>query len=231
MAVARLGQLQADRALFVRQHPRAIDAGAFHNDVVMVGDAARLLLHEYCLVEQATVVRTLQQHLPTLRVYQVAQRDLSLRQAVKSYLFNSQLLQTAQGYVLLAPIQSSSGAAARVIRRLLDDGFMDQVFFQELDQSMAGGGGPACLRLRLPLTPGELATLAPGVQLDEAKLQRLEAWVDRHYRDELAPQDLADPTLLREAQEALDALTQILELGAIYPFQYEGQGSPEPWRE
>jgi len=77
------------------------------------------------------------------------------------------------------------------------------------------------LRLRLPLTPRELATLAPGVLLDEAQLQRLEAWVDQYYRDELAPEDLADPMLLREAQEALDALTQLLDLGAIYPFQYE----------
>jgi succinylarginine dihydrolase len=95
--------------------------------------------------------------------------------------------------VLLAPLHSSTGAAATVIQRLLDDGFVDQVIFQDLDQSMAGGGGPACLRLRLPLTPGELATLAPGVLLDEAKLQQLEAWVDQYYRDELAPADLADP--------------------------------------
>lgn len=219
MAVARLGRLSPGHALFVRQHPRAINAGAFHNDVVMVGDGARLLLHEYGLVEQEAVLRTLRQHLPTLRVYQVAQRDLSLRQAVKSYLFNSQLLCAPPGYVLLAPVQSSTGGAARVIRRLLDDGFIDRVIFQDLDQSMAGGGGPACLRLRLPLTPRELATVAPGVRLDEAKLQRLETWVDQHYRDALAPEDLADPALLREAQEALDALTQILELGAIYPFQ------------
>ena len=77
MAVARLGQLHLDRGVFVRQHPRAIDAGAFHNDVVMVGDGARLLLHEYCLVEQATVVRTLQRDFPALRVSQVAQRDLN----------------------------------------------------------------------------------------------------------------------------------------------------------
>jgi succinylarginine dihydrolase len=221
MAVARLGRLQPARALFVRQHPRAIDAGAFHNDVVMVGDGTRLLVHEYCLVEQEAVTRALRQYLPTLRVYQVPQRDLSLRQAVTSYLFNSQLLQTRQGYVLLAPLQSSRGAAAKVIQRLLDDGFIAQVIFQDLDQSMAGGGGPACLRLRLPLTPRELATLAPGVRLDEAKLQRLEAWVDQHYRDELTPADLADPMLLREAQEALDALTQLLELGAIYPFQLD----------
>jgi succinylarginine dihydrolase len=218
-AVARLGRLRPGRGIFVRQQARAIDAGAFHNDVVMVNNADRLLLHEQCLVEQETVLQQMRKHLPTLRVYQVSQRDLSLRQAVKSYLFNSQLLHTPQGYVLLAPMQSSSGPAVQVIRRLLDEGFIDRVVFQALDQSMAGGGGPACLRLRLPLAAQELATLTPGILLDEARIQRLETWVDQHYRDELTPEALADPALLREAQQALDALTQMLDLGAIYPFQ------------
>ncbi|HEY7492823.1 MAG TPA: N-succinylarginine dihydrolase [Candidatus Tectomicrobia bacterium] len=219
LAVARLGQLRPGRGLFVRQQACAIDAGAFHNDVVMVNDGNRLLLHEQCLVEQETVLQQLRQHLPTLRVHQVRQRDLSLRQAVQSYLFNSQLLHAPQGNVLLAPLQSSSGPPVKVIQRLLDEGFVDRVVFQDLSQSMAGGGGPACLRLRLPLTAQELATLTPGVILDTAKVQRLEAWVDQHYRDELTPRALADPALLREAQQALDALTQILDLGAIYPFQ------------
>jgi succinylarginine dihydrolase len=130
--------------------------------------------------------------------------------------------------VLLAPVQSSSGAAARVMQRWLEEGLLARVLFQDLDQSMAGGGGPACLRLRLPLTHDELATLAPGVRLDAARLQRLEAWVDQYYRETLTSADLADPALLRETQEALDALTQILELGALYPFQREGHRSLGP---
>ena len=88
---------------------------------------------------------------------------------------------------------------------------------------MAGGGRPACLRGRLPLTDPELATLAPGVLLNAARLQQLEAWVDQHYREELRPQDLADPQLLQEAYQALDVLTQLLELGSIYPFQRVGR--------
>jgi succinylarginine dihydrolase len=227
LAVARLGQLLPERTLLARQHPRAIDAGAFHNDVVMVGTCDRLLVHEYALVEQDMVLQTLRHHLPTLRIFQVSQHDLSLRHAVRSYLFNSQLLWTAQGYVLLAPMQSSQGAAAQVIRRLLDDGFITRVIFQDLDQSMAGGGGPACLRLRLPLTPQEATTLMPGVLLDEAKLQQLEAWVDRHYREALTPQDLADPALLSETQQALEALTQLLDLGPMYPFQQARPPTPQ----
>jgi hypothetical protein len=106
-----------------------------------------------------------------------------------------------------------------VVQRLLEAGFIDRLVFQELDQSMAGGGGPACLRLRLPLTQQEMASLTPGVLLDAARLQQLEAWVDRHYRDELTPDALADPQLLQETRQALDALTQLLGLGAIYSFQ------------
>jgi succinylarginine dihydrolase len=194
----------------------------------MVATCDRILLHECSLVEQETVLHTLRQHLPTLQVFQVRQRDLSLRQAVKSYLFNSQLLLTPQGYVLLAPMQSSSGPAAKVTQRLLDAGFIDRLVFQELDQSMAGGGGPACLRLRLPLTSQEVASMAPGVLLDETILQQLEAWVDQHYRDELTPAALADPQLLREAQQALDALTQLLGLGTLYAFQREGTSPCHP---
>jgi succinylarginine dihydrolase len=227
-AVARLGLLPAGRAVFARQHPRAIDAGAFHNDVVMVATGERLLVHERSLVEQDTVLHTLRQHFPALHVYQVRQRDLSLQQAVKSYLFNSQLLQTTQGYVLLAPMQSSSGPAAKVLQRLLEAGFIDRLVFQELDQSMAGGGGPACLRLRLPLTHQEMASMTPGVLLDIARIQQLEAWVDRHYRDELTPDALADPQLLQETRQALDALTQLLGLGAIYSFQREGASPCHP---
>jgi succinylarginine dihydrolase len=205
--------------LLVQQQARAIDAGAFHNDVVLVNAGERLLLHEYALVEQERILSSLRQSLPTLRIFQVAQRDLSLRQAVKSYLFNSQLLHSSQGYVLLAPLQSSQGPAARIIRRLVEEGFVDHVVFQDLEQSMAGGGGPACLRLRLPLTAQEMASIPPGILLNTTTLQRLQAWVTRYYRDALHPADLADPQLLQEAYEALDALTQLLALGAFYPFQ------------
>ena len=47
----------------------------------------------------------------------------------------------------------------------------------------------------------------------------LNDWVDRYYRDRLVQADLVDPQLLREGREALDALSTILQLGAVYPFQ------------
>jgi succinylarginine dihydrolase len=121
--------------------------------------------------------------------------------------------------VLLAPSESSHGAAFRITQRLLDSGFVDHVYFQDLSQSMAGGGGPACLRLRLPLHQDEIDSMAPGVILNDTMINDLETWVERHYRDQLEPAELADPQLLYEIRQALDALTQLLNLGSLYPFQ------------
>jgi succinylarginine dihydrolase len=94
-----------------------------------------------------------------------------------------------------------------------------RVEYADLRQSMRNGGGPACLRLRVPLTAREWSRVPPGVKLDDALYRRLKVWAEKHYRDRLMPRDLADPALLRESRDALDALTGILGLGALYPFQ------------
>ncbi len=196
-AVARRMGIRAPR--LVRQHPAAIDAGAFHNDVVMVGEGDRLLIHPLAWEDQEAVLADLEQRCGPLRVAVV--QDFDLDQAVKSYLFNSQLLLTDNGWVLVAPIQCQDGPPRAAIRRLLDDGFIDRVVFVDLAESMMGGGGPACLRLRLPVPPG---ALNPGIVVDELRIQALEAWVDRHYRDRLTEDDLRDRTLWQEAAAALE---------------------------
>jgi succinylarginine dihydrolase len=84
---------------------------------------------------------------------------------------------------------------------------------------MQNGGGPACLRLRVALKDNELAAVNPGVILTPSLYDTLTAWVEKHYRDRLSESDLADPQLLTECRTALDELTQILKLGAVYPFQ------------
>lgn len=218
-AVARLLALPAPRVLHARQDPRAIDAGAFHNDVVMVADRDRALLHEHALVDQDRVLAQLRALVPGLRAHVVASADLPLDEAVRSYLFNSQLLTTPSGVVLVAPAQAAEGAAGRAVARLRDDGLIDRALHLDLGESMANGGGPACLRLRVPLTRAQLAGVAPGVLLDADRIAALEAWVDRHYRVELRAEDLADPALLDEGRRALDELTALLGLGALYRFQ------------
>ena len=98
---------------------------------------------------------------------------------------------------------------------------MKDVFYRDVRQSMHNGGGPACLRLRVPLEDDEAAALGANVLLGDALHDELCAWVDRHYRDKLAPADLADPSLARETMAALDELTRILKLGSVYDFQRE----------
>jgi succinylarginine dihydrolase len=84
---------------------------------------------------------------------------------------------------------------------------------------MLNGGGPACLRLRVVLTPEELAATNQRSLIDSQMHATLSDWVKRHYRDQLSQSDLADHRLLEESKTALDELTQLLELGSIYEFQ------------
>lgn len=205
-AVARLAGLAESQVLHIRQHPAAIDAGAFHNDVVMVGDGQRILVHAEAWVDQAAVLADLRRRVPGVQVAEIASSDLTLAEAVASYLFNSQLLTTPQGVVLVAPAQAGEGRAGAVVRRLIESGFIQSARFLDLGQSMANGGGPACLRLRLPLPQSALARLPPGFLLDEARLTWLEGWIDRHYREILRAEDLADPQLVREWNRAAEEL-------------------------
>ncbi len=207
-AVARLAG--SARTLHIRQHPTAIDAGAFHNDVVMIGTHEKILLHEQAWAEQPAALAQLSALAGPLHVATVSASDLPLPEAVRSYLFNSLLLRTPDhGDVLVAPSDCAEGPARSQIERLIASGFIARAQFVELRGSMRGGGGPACLRLRLPLTSSELAAVPANIRVDHARLTALEAWVDAHYRDRLTLNDLRDPRLLdecRAAEQALDAL-------------------------
>jgi succinylarginine dihydrolase len=98
-------------------------------------------------------------------------------------------------------------------------GPIDDLLVFDLRESMKNGGGPACLRLRVVLNEQERAAVKSGVWIDDKLFGRLDAWIETHYRDRLAPSDLADPSLLVESRTALDELTQILGVGSLYDFQ------------
>lgn len=227
-ALARLHALDPARTVHARQEPAAIDAGAFHNDVVGVGHRDLLLCHERALVDQTGVLAELSavfaQHLGgTLRVLVVPEKEVGLEDAVRSYLLNAQLVSDRSGAMtLVVPEQCREvpSVAAWLARQEADPaGPIERVGVVAVGQSMRNGGGPACLRLCAPLTADERAALGAPVVADDALLDTLGAWIDRHHRDRLAPADLADPQLLEESRAALDDLTGILGLGAVYPFQ------------
>ena len=207
-SAARLLHLRPGLVVFAEQNPAAVDAGAFHNDVVMVGAGDRILMHAQAWNNSDAVLAQLTARCGTLQIACISAAELSLEEAVGCYLFNSQLLATPHGWVLVAPAECADGRAATVTRRLVDAGFVTRVVLVDVGESMRGGGGPACLRLRVPLTEAELATIHPAIRLTSERITRLEAWVDRHYRETLTLHDLADPQLPQEAAAALRAWEQ-----------------------
>ncbi len=226
-AVARLHQLTPARVIFAQQHPRGIDAGAFHTDVLAVSGEATVLMHELAFLDGPAVVQRLRSLLGASFRVEVATADqLPLEDAVSSYVFNSELVTTEDGSIIvLAPEESHENPKTRAfLQRVLEaDNPIHRVEYFHLRQSMQNGGGPACLRLRVPLTDAETSALGANVVFSQTLDRELVAWVKRHYRDRLVAADLHDPALARESFAALDELTRILKLGSIYEFQRAGQ--------
>ncbi|HEY6001378.1 MAG TPA: N-succinylarginine dihydrolase [Anaeromyxobacter sp.] len=222
-ALARLHRLDPARTLFPRQHPAGIDAGAFHTDVLAVGHGSFLMMHELAFADSEALLADLRRLLGgELEVVVAVEAELPVADAVAAYPFNSQLLELPQGgLAILAPEESRENPRARAFleRVVAEKGQVVRVHYRDVNQSMNNGGGPACLRLRVPLTDEEVGDIHAGVFFSPALHERLVEWVTRHYRDRLLPGDLADPALAREGLEALDELTRILKLGSIYDFQ------------
>ena len=224
-AIARQHGLAEDRALFVQQNPEVIDAGAFHNDVVAVANQNVFFYHQAAYEDPAALQAALGAAAPEVEFHfiEVAAADVPLGDAVKSYLFNSQLVSPPDNdaMTLILPEEARETESTRVYLEGLTGGNhpINRVEFLDLRQSMRNGGGPACLRLRVVLSGAERAALAGNVLLDEALYESLSGWIEAHYRDRLEPADLADPQLMLESNTALDALTGILGLGALYDFQ------------
>jgi succinylarginine dihydrolase len=227
-AVARRHGLDPKRTIYGLQAQEAIDAGAFHNDVVAVAHDNVLFHHEQAFADKAKLyadIRAAAAGLFEPVFVEVPASELSLADAVSSYLFNSQLVRRpgALTLTLVAPVEvrENNRAGAAVAEMIARSGApIGQVDYVDVRESMRNGGGPACLRLRIAMTEAERKAAAGGFFLDEALALKLESWIETHYRSELAPQDLPDPALITETQAALDALTQVLPLGSdFYPFQ------------
>ncbi|MBY0444029.1 MAG: N-succinylarginine dihydrolase [Burkholderiales bacterium] len=222
-AIARLHGLNADHMVFAQQNPAVIDAGVFHNDVISVGNQNVLFSHETAFLRQAAVYAELDAKLGGgLQVIEVPLAQVSVADAVKSYLFNSQLLARADGRQnLVVPDECRATPAVwdYLQGMLASNGPIAELMVFDLKQSMQNGGGPACLRLRVALKEQELAAVNPHIWMNDTLFAKLNTWVDQHYRDRLTEADLVDPKLIIEVRTALDELTQILHLGSIYPCQ------------
>ncbi|MDP2243583.1 N-succinylarginine dihydrolase [Pseudomonas sp.] len=225
-AVVRLHGLSEAGVVYAQQNPAVIDQGVFHNDVIAVGNGEVLFYHQDAFLDTDRVLAELSEKLArrggNLQAVCVPRDAVMVEDAVRSYLFNSQLLSRADGSMLLiVPEECRNNATVWSYLQQLTSGSgpIREVKVFDLKQSMQNGGGPACLRLRVALKEHELAAVNPGVIMTPDLYDTLNVWVDKHYRDRLSESELADPQLLIECRTALDELTQILKLGTVYPFQ------------
>lgn len=226
-AVARSHGLDPKRCVFLRQSQAAIDAGAFHNDVVCVGTRTTLFFHELAFEDKHGALEAIRRAADGLFepvFVEVPEAEVPIGDAITSYLFNSQLLEWPgeDRLALIAPKETEETETTRgyCAAMVAGNGPIGRVEFVDVRQSMRNGGGPACLRLRVVLTPKERAAVTPAALMTDALHDQLTVWASKHYRDRLSPDELGDPALMVESRAALDALTQILGLGPdFYPFQ------------
>lgn len=225
-AIARLHGLHADRIVFIQQNPEVIDQGVFHNDVIAVSNQQVLFHHQQAFLNQSQALAEIREKMAVIGqdfvAIEVPEQRVTVQDAVSTYLFNSQILTRPDGAMtLVVPEESRQNASVwAYLTDLLQMGTpIDQIKVFDLRESMRNGGGPACLRLRVALNDAELAAVNPNIMMNDALFSTLNQWVERHYRDRLAQDDLADPQLLIESRTALDELTQILGLGSVYHFQ------------
>ena len=214
-AIARRHRLDPDRTLFAQQSEEAIAAGAFHNDVVAVANERVLFAHEKAFADRNDLVGRLDRLVPGFEYVEVGDADVPLADAVRSYLFNAQLVTPPDGEMtLVAPTECRETPSVWrwIERHLAGNGPIRRVEIVDVRQSMANGGGPACLRLRVVADP---ATVDPRFVVDDSKLDRIADLVRRHWPVEIANGDLQAPALIRDVEAARAALLQALDLAQL----------------
>ncbi|MAD75089.1 MAG: N-succinylarginine dihydrolase [Rheinheimera sp.] len=224
-AVARLHGLSDEHVVYMQQNPEVIDQGVFHNDVIAVGNQNVLFYHQQAFVDTQSKLDELKRKFGNdseLFLIEVNDNDVSVQEAINTYLFNTQVVTLANGEMaIIAPTEcQDSPTVGRYLAELTGRGTpIKHVHYYDVKQSMRNGGGPACLRLRVALSEQERQAVNPNVLMNDTLFTTLNSWVDKHYRDQISEADLADPQLLAESRAALDELTQILALGSVYQFQ------------
>ncbi len=223
-AIVRQHNLGDSHTVYLQQNPTAINAGAFHNDVVAVANGPVLFYHQDAFEANSQKhAFEILKHTIKFKTIEVPREQVNLQDAIQSYLFNSQLLAHSDGsfdeMTLIAPTEcrDNKSVYAYLNKLIQDKGQpIQHIEYVDVRQSMANGGGPACLRLRVVLNQEELAAVNPIFLLDAKKIDALQTCINKHYPEQIYPQDLAKPELMRQCQNALKALSEVLGLEGFY---------------
>ena len=211
-AVARLHGLAPERAVFIEQNPVAIEAGAFHNDVVTVANEDVIFAHELAFADRQGAYDAMRKASPGLQVVEVPDSAVSLAEAIRTYLFNAQLVTRPEGgMALVVPEECRESASvwAWCESMLASNGPIREVVPVDVRQSMANGGGPACLRLRVVADP---ATVDPRFLLGEARADLLEKVISANWPEQIDPGDIGSEALADSVRMARGRLLEALDL-------------------
>ncbi|AJP71534.1 N-succinylarginine dihydrolase [Sphingomonas hengshuiensis] len=211
-AIARRHGLDPARTLFVQQSEEAIAAGAFHNDVVAVANGNVLFAHEHAFADRDGFYEALRQVMPQLEIVEVPAAQVSLADAIASYLFNAQLVTLADGgmaLILPSEARDTPSVWRWLEQHVAGNGPIRRLEVVDVRQSMANGGGPACLRLRVVADP---ATIDPRFLVDVETLDRLAALVEAHWPESIDGSDIGNPKLIAEIEGARGRLHAALNL-------------------
>jgi succinylarginine dihydrolase len=211
-AVARAHRLDPARTLFVQQSEAAIAAGAFHNDVVAVANGPVLFAHEQAFERPGEVYADLRRIMPDAEIVEVPAARVSLADAVSSYLFNAQLVtlpDASMALIVPGETRAHPGVWAWLDEMVAGNGPIRRVEVVDVRESMANGGGPACLRLRVVADP---ATVDPRFLVDEAALDRIADVVASHWPEAIEADAIGDPDLIARVERARAELLRALEL-------------------
>jgi succinylarginine dihydrolase len=220
MAVARRHRLDPARTIFAQQSVAAIAAGAFHNDVVAVANERVLFAHEHAFEDREGFYADLRAKLPDVEIVEVPAARVSLADAVSSYLFNAQLVTLPSGndgsggMALILPCEARENEAVWgwLQDMIAGNGPIRRLEIVDVRQSMANGGGPACLRLRVVADP---ASVDARFLVDHAKLDVIAKVVAQHWPETIDMADIADPALIAAIRAARRALLDCLGLECL----------------
>ena len=199
-------------SMFVRQSDAAIAAGAFHNDVVAVANETVLFAHEEAFADRTGVYAELRARLPEVEIVEVPSAAVSLADAIASYLFNAQLVTLPDGRMtLIVPgeARATPPVWAWLQGHLSGNGPIRRVEVVDVRESMANGGGPACLRLRVVADP---STVDPRFLVDGEQLDRLADVVERHWPETIEHDAIGDAALVGQIETAYRALLSATDL-------------------
>ncbi|WP_298670639.1 N-succinylarginine dihydrolase [uncultured Sphingomonas sp.] len=211
-AIARAHGLDPARTLFVEQSPAAIAAGAFHNDVVAVANERTLFAHEQAFADKAGFYAQLRALMPEVEIVEVPADRVSLEDAIQSYLFNAQLVSPQSGQqTLIVPgeAQGNPRVWEWLQEHIAGNGPIRAVKVVDVRESMANGGGPACLRLRVVADP---TTIDPRFLVDDAKLTAIATTIEAYWPETIAVEAIGDPALIARIENARRALLETLDL-------------------